>query len=87
MGISKINYGNRTLIDLTADTVTSDKLAAGTTAHDKAGNAIVGTMKNNGSVTAVMDGLSSVSVTVPAGYTSGGNISLSNDIYNALAEI
>lgn len=32
------------LIDLTADTVTADALLSGTTAHDKAGNAITGAL-------------------------------------------
>lgn len=43
MGVSKVNYGSKTLIDLTGDTVTSDKLLSGYTAHDKSGNAITGT--------------------------------------------
>lgn len=43
MGYNKIVYGGKTLIDLTADTVTADKLLAGTTAHDKGGETITGT--------------------------------------------
>lgn len=42
---SKIIYGDEVLIDLTGDTVTADTLAEGVTAHDKAGNAITGTMQ------------------------------------------
>lgn len=45
MGNSKIVYGGRALIDLTNDTVTAEKLKAGETAHDKAGNPIVGTLE------------------------------------------
>lgn len=41
---SKIIYGDEVLIDLTGDTVTAETLAEGATAHDKAGNAITGTM-------------------------------------------
>lgn len=41
--INKVVYGNETLIDLTADTVTADKLAKGYTAHDKSGEIITGT--------------------------------------------
>lgn len=48
MGNSKIVYGNTTLIDLTSDTVTADKLLEGYTAHDKAGNLITGTAKEGG---------------------------------------
>lgn len=40
--INKINYGGRTLIDLTADTVTEDTLLSGTTAHDATGKVING---------------------------------------------
>lgn len=44
MAYSKIIYGGNVLIDLTGDTVAADKLLAGTTAHDKAGNAITGAL-------------------------------------------
>ena len=44
MGRSKIDYFGETLIDLTGDSVTPDKLWAGTTAHNAAGDPIVGTM-------------------------------------------
>ena len=44
MAVSKIVYDGRALIDLTADTVTVDALLSGTTAHDKAGNAITGAL-------------------------------------------
>lgn len=40
---SKIIYGGKTLIDLTADTVQPDKLLTGITAHDAAGETITGT--------------------------------------------
>ena len=40
--VSKVIYGNRTLIDLTADTVTEDTLLFGTTAHDATGKVING---------------------------------------------
>lgn len=43
MAINKIIYGGETLIDLTADTVTADKVASGYTFHDKAGNTVTGT--------------------------------------------
>lgn len=41
--INKVVYGGNTLIDLTADTVSADKLASGITAHDKSGAIITGT--------------------------------------------
>lgn len=45
MAVSKVIYGNNTLIDLTSDTVTSDSLANGYIAHDAAGNSINGSLK------------------------------------------
>lgn len=42
MAYNKIIYGGKTLIDLTADTVTPDKLLVGATAHDKSGATITG---------------------------------------------
>lgn len=45
--ISKVVYGGKTLIDLTADTVTADKILKGATAHDKSGAPIVGTCTYN----------------------------------------
>lgn len=49
--------------------------------------AVTGAMPNNGDVTATMDGLTQTRVTIPAGYTSGGTIDLTDDIYTALAAI
>lgn len=65
---------------------TAAQILAGATAY-VSGAKVTGTMANNGSVSATMDGLTSTSVTVPAGYTSGGTISLTSDIETALAAI
>ena len=43
MGYSKVIYGGKTLIDLTADTVTAEHLIAGYTAHGADGELITGT--------------------------------------------
>lgn len=51
------------------------------------GSKVTGSMANNGDVTATMDGLTTTSVTIPAGYTSGGTVSLTSDIEEALAAI
>jgi len=40
---NKIIYGGTVLMDISADTVTPDKLASGITAHDKSGAPITGT--------------------------------------------
>lgn len=49
MPVNKVVFGDRTLIDLTSDTVSADKLAKGVTAHDKTGAQITGTMESGGS--------------------------------------
>lgn len=41
--ISKVVFGDVVLMDLTADTVTADKILISYTAHDSAGNQIIGT--------------------------------------------
>lgn len=43
MAINKVVFGNQTLIDLTADTITPADLASGVTAHDASGASITGT--------------------------------------------
>lgn len=48
MAYNKIVLKGQTLIDLTSDTVSADKLAKGVTAHDKTGAPIVGTMSSGG---------------------------------------
>lgn len=68
-----------------ADAVAADILIDKTAYVD--GAKVPGTMANNGSVSASIDGLTATSVTVPAGYTTGGTIALTDDIENALAAI
>lgn len=48
MAVNKVVLGEDTLIDLTADTVSADKLSKGVTAHNMAGEPIVGTMEATG---------------------------------------
>lgn len=47
MAVNKIVYGGNTLIDLTADTVATDNLLSGYTAHDRSGAVITGTCTYN----------------------------------------
>lgn len=65
MAVNKVIFGGETVIDLTNDTVVASKMLSGTTAHDKAGNAVTGTIatKTSSNLTA-----SGATVTVPAGY-------------------
>ena len=82
MSVNKVEYNDngqlKTLIDLTADTVTADKLAKGYTAHDMSGNIITGTMESGSSdeameaLKAVVERNNSV-VTLPQGITEIGS--------------
>ena len=51
------------------------------------GSKVEGTMANNGEISKTIDGLTQTSVAVPAGYTSGGTVSMTDAIENALAAI
>ena len=51
------------------------------------GAEVQGSMANNGAISETMDGLTTTSVTIPAGYTSGGTVALDDSIENALALI
>ena len=65
MAVNKVVLGEDTLVDLTGDTVSADKLAKGTTAHDMAGEPIVGTMEAGGGKEYIFtDGLTETDGTV-----------------------
>jgi len=49
--VNKVVYGETTLIDLTADTVTVDKILDGYTTHDKSGAQITGNIQSKTSET------------------------------------
>ena len=65
MAVNKVVYGGQTLVDLTADTVAAAKMLSGTTAHDKSGAQVTGTIATK---TASNLSASGATVTVPAGY-------------------
>ena len=44
MSVNRVDYGGSTLIDLTSDTITADKLYKGYTAHAADGSAITGSL-------------------------------------------
>ena len=64
MAVNKVGVDGEAIIDLCADTVTANKLAAGYTAHDKSGAVIIGTMEDGGIK------LQSIAVTTPPTKTS-----------------
>lgn len=73
--------------DVSAVTATAGNVLTGKVFVDATGNTVTGTMPSNGEITATIDGITNTSVTVLAGYTSGGTVSLTNDIEEALAAI
>lgn len=73
--------------DVGAVTAESGDVLAGKIIVDATGATVAGTMPNNGVISQTIDGLTNTSVTVPAGYVSGGTVSLSTDIEEALAAI
>lgn len=73
--------------DVSGVTATAAQVLAGSSFVNSAGALTSGTMANNGAISGTIDGLDSTSYTVPAGYTSGGTVSLTSDIENSLAAI
>ena len=73
--------------DVTPVTATAGVVLEGSVFVDSLGNEVPGGMKNNGSTSKTIDGLTTTSATIPAGYTTGGTVTLTNDIENALAAI
>ena len=51
------------------------------------GAKVEGAMPNNGATGGSIDGLTTTAITIPAGYTTGGTVSLTGDIEEALAAI
>ncbi len=76
--------------DTTGDDGVAANVLAGVNVHTNVNGAaqqIEGTMPNNGAIAATIDGLTTTSYSVPAGHTTGGTVSLTNDIETALAAI
>ena len=73
--------------DVTSVTAAASDVLANKIIVTADGTVTAGTMVNNGNVSTTIDGLTVTSIAIPKGYTSGGTISLTNDIENALASI
>lgn len=80
------NYKDVSSVTATAADVLATKIFV-----DSTGAVVAGTNPNNGEITGTITGLGAVAgdtyFTIPAGYTSGGTVSLTNDIETALAGI
>ena len=77
------NYGDVSGVTAAAGDVLANKIFV-----DATGAEVAGTMADNGSVAATMDGLNITSYTIPAGKHSGsGTVTLTNAIETALAAI
>lgn len=57
-------------------------MLSGTEMLDGEGKKVIGTMPDNGAISSTMDGLETKSVSIPAGYTSGGTVALDSTIDN-----
>lgn len=85
--INKVDYAGQTLIDLTSDTVSADKLRQGYTAHDKSGAPIIGSYVPGISVTESQDAHGGTIVNIVtsdacAAYWEGKNKEFVTDLVN-----
>ena len=73
--------------DVTPVTAGAGDVLAGKKIVTETGEVAEGAIPVNGAITATIDGLTTTSYTVPAGHTTGGTVSLTSDIEDALAAI
>lgn len=74
--------------DVSDVTAAAGDVLAGKVIVTKDGSVTAGTMANHNGVTATIDGLTTLSYTIPKGYHNGsGKVTLANDIEEALAAI
>ena len=73
-------------VDTSSGTAAAGDILTGKTAFVN-GAAVTGSMPNNGATNLTIDGMQATSVSVRAGYTTGGTVSLTDSIEKALAAI
>lgn len=76
--------------DVSSDDGVAANVLAGVKVHTKVNGVatqITGSMANNGAISGSIDGLTTTSYSIAAGYTSGGTVSLDSSIETALAAI
>ena len=80
MAVNKVVFGDTTVMDLTEDTVTSDTMLEGVTAHDKSGEQIVGSAViptvNNGKLTIQKNGTTVATFTANQSAAATANITV-----------
>lgn len=86
VGAIPAKYGDATGMTATAGQILYGQTAIGI--NNGTATTLTGSMTNNAAISATIDGLTTTSYTVPAGYHNGsGTVSLTNDIETALAAI
>lgn len=73
--------------DVTAVTATAADVLSPKVFVSSSGAKVTGTIASNGAVSGQIDGFNVTSVTVPAGYTTGGTVELTDDILVRLQAI
>lgn len=73
--------------DVTSVTTVAAHVLDGDVFVDATGKSVEGTMPNNGAQNLSINPLTQSSVPIPAGYTSGGSVSVTEDLLNALKAI
>lgn len=73
--------------DVTGVTAGAGDVLDGKVIVDATGTKVEGTMPNNGDVSESIDGLTTTSVAISKGYTTGGTVSLTSDIEDSLKAI
>ena len=88
-GLSDVTVGAIPEVYQDVSTVTAGAadVLTGKVIVDATGKPVPGTMPNNGALSLTIDGLTTTSVAIPTGYASGGTVSLTSDIEDALAAI
>lgn len=88
-GLSDVTVGAIPEVYQDVSTVTAGAadVLTGKVIVSASGTPVAGSMPNNGALSLTIDGLTNVSAAIPAGYTSGGTVSLTSDIEDALAAI
>lgn len=88
-GLSSVNVAAipEAYQDVSAVTATAATILSPYVAVDKTGAKITGTIPSNGDVSASIDGFTVFEVSIPAGYTAGGTVTMTDDILNRLKAI